>query len=350
MSANPRRNTSQQDPKGVIDALSTGISVVILHPWLLFLPVLFDLFYWFGPPLLLSPELIAILVAPLNPQGANAEILATTPDIATEFSVWYDTFQTVLSGINLWQFFVWSSLFWPTALVAQIPDASAIPAMQEAGWTLTDFGEVGFWLVGLMVVGLFVNVFWLHSVAYAVQGPGRITTFDMLFPQTARHGLRLLIMALIVLAILVGGLFPVSFLLGLVMLLLPGVGACLYSIGFIGIMWLLFWLGIHLYFTVAAVVVINRTVLEAPRESIRVVRRFFRSTLAFILLTTVLSWGFQIIWNQLSTSDFGRVVSIIGNAALGTAIAAAMMIFFAQRYLILVEEMEKNQQIVIKSE
>lgn len=311
---------------------------MIQNPWLLLLPVLFDLFYWFAPPLILGPELVTILLTPFDPQGANAALLATRPELMAEFPALYESMEELVSEFNLWQFFISSYLFWPTILAGQVPDAESISAMQKIGWQLTNFGHVALSLIGVIVVGLFFNVFWLHGIAYSVQKKENgIANLATLLRQTAQHGLRLLIMGLVFLTIFFGGLFPLSFVLAVIMLLLPGVGACLYSIAIVLILWLLFWLAIHLYFTVAAVIVADQSLLQAPWLSIRLVRRFFRSGLGFILICTLLTWGFQVVWNGFS-SEIGRLVSIIGNAALGTAIAAAMMIFFGERYPMLIQE------------
>ena len=330
----------------MIDTLSAGLSVMMQNPWLLLLPILFDLFYWFAPPLILGPELVTLLLTPFDPEGANATLFAARPELAPEFNGLYGTLKDFASSVNLWQFFVSSYLFWPSALVSQFPDASAISLIQERGWQLTTPGNVVSSVLGLAVIGLFVNVFWLHGVAISLQT--RETKENPLIHlaravrPTLKHSLLLLTMGLIFLMIFMGGLFPLSFILAVIMLLSPGVGACLYSFAIIGILWLLFWLAVHLYFTVAAMIMQNKGLLQAPRLSIQIVRRFFRSGLGFVLLCTILTWGFQIVWGSLN-SDLGKIISITGNAALGTAIAAAMMIFFDERYSIIQEELKSKE-------
>lgn len=320
---------------------------MIQNPWLLLLPILFDLFYWFAPPLILGAELVTLLLTPFDPEGANAALFATRPELAIEFTGLYDTLENFASGINLWQFFVSSYLFWPSALVSQFPDASAVALMQERGWQLTHVGNVVSSVLGLIITGLFVNVFWLHGVAISVQKretkENPLIDLARAMRPTLKHTLQLLIMGLVFLMIFMGALFPLSFVLAVVMLLLPAVGACLYSFAIIGILWLLFWLAVHLYFTIAAMIMQNKGLLQAPWLSIQVVRRFLRSGLGFVLLCTILTWGFQIVWGSLN-SDVGRIISITGNAALGTGIAAAMMIFFEERYSIFKEEIEHKSK------
>ena len=72
--------------------------------------------------------------------------------------------------------------------------------------------------------------------------------------------------------------------------------------------------------------------LGAPLLSIRLVRHDFRSAITLIGLSMLLSWGFQLVWSWLASVTEGTIISIFGSAALGTAIAIAMMLFFSQRY------------------
>ena len=56
----------QAQPTGVIETLSAGYSAVNHHLWVLLLPILLDVFLWFGPHVSYSP-----LVGPVVTQAAE---------------------------------------------------------------------------------------------------------------------------------------------------------------------------------------------------------------------------------------------------------------------------------------
>ena len=54
--------------------------------------------------------------------------------------------------------------------------------------------------------------------------------------------------------------------------------------------------------------------------------------LGLLLLTTLILWGFGLIWQRLaSTSLLGALVVIFGNAVLITGLTAARLIFYRER-------------------
>ncbi len=71
---NTRPNSSVAPrPLGVIESFSAGISVMLRNPSLVLLPLLLDLFFWVGPPLVLGPELVEAVVAPFDSATFAAE-------------------------------------------------------------------------------------------------------------------------------------------------------------------------------------------------------------------------------------------------------------------------------------
>jgi hypothetical protein len=341
---NPQKNnsTTTSGPLGVIDTLSAGISLMGRNLSLLLLPILFDLFYWLMPPLRLGPELIALLVSPFDPQGANAALV--TGELASDMALVYEMVELQLSQLNIWGFFVPSLLFWPSALTGQVSEVAPISLLQGEGviWQLNSFMDVLLVLMGLMLAGLVVNVFWLHTIACSVQQRAWLGELLMLWRKTVRDSLRLLIMALVFLFIGGGALFMLSIILGIIMLLLPTVGVLLYSVVTIGLLWLIFWLLVHLYFTLAAMMLANQGLLAAPLLSMRLVRHDFRSAMTLIGLSMLLSWGFQLVWSWLAPVELGLIISIFASAALGTAITMAMMLFFTQRYELFQKHVEQG--------
>jgi hypothetical protein len=298
---------------------------MVRHPWLLLLPIVLDLFFWSGPPLVMSEGLIERIVAPFDPTGPNAAALSG--ELAADLPAMVETLRAQLSSLNLWTLLIPVLLFWPTVLAGQGAGTAMLPA-----WQVSSLGQVLLISLSLMALGLALNVFWLHGLARSLREQPWLAQIVTVLRQSLRHALRLVAIGLLLLAALLGFLVPATFGLALVSLLVPALGQLLTSLLAIGTLWLSLWFMLHLYFTVAAVIVEDQGVLQAPWSSFQIVRRFFWSTLGFILISTLLSVGFQLIWVRIDASAMGRMISVLGNAMLGTAIALAMLIFFKQRF------------------
>jgi hypothetical protein len=284
--------------------------MMVRHPWLLLLPIALDIFFWAGPPLVMSQGLIERIVAPFDPNGPNAAALSG--ELAPDLPVMIESLRAQLSSLNLWTLLIPVLLFWPTVLAGQGAESALLP-----GWQVDSLGQVLLISLSLIALGLVLNVFWLHGLARSLREQ----------PWLAQIAIGLLL-----LAALLGFLVPATFGLALVSLLVPALGQLLASLLAIGTLWLSLWFLLHLYFTVAAVIVEDQGVLQAPWSSFQIVRRFFWSTLGFILISTLLTVGFQLIWVRIDATAMGRMISVLGNAMLGTAIALAMLIFFKQRF------------------
>ncbi|MDQ4075177.1 MAG: hypothetical protein M3220_02900 [Chloroflexota bacterium] len=334
MNLNPSSLRDKQKPLGVIDTFSAGISVVMQHPWLLLLPILLDLFFWMGPPISLEPALVDTVTAPFDPQGPNAAELSQ--GLATDLSLFYEGLQSQLRAVNLWTFLVPAVLFWPTVAAGEPAEAAAEMA---SGMQVDSAGTVLLIIVGLSLLGFWLNMLWLHVVARGMRDKPLFAKLGELLRNASRHALRFVGLILLLLVAFIGVLVPLSVAVALVTFLLPGVGQFLASLVTLGAMWLVLWLGIHFYFTAGAIVLDDAGIIQSLGNSVRIVRRFFWSAFGFVLLSTLLSTGFQLIWSPMSAaSPAGYATSIIGNAALGTAIVAAMFIFYKDRVRLVKQE------------
>ena len=83
--------------------------------------------------------------------------------------------------------------------------------------------------------------------------------------------------------------------------------------------------------------------VRAIWRSLNVVGRNALSTLGFLILMLVLTEGFARIWARLSQQEWGVLISIVGNAYLGTAIMAAAFIYYQSRY----HHWQKHRALVI---
>ena len=148
---------------------------------------------------------------------------------------------------------------------------------------------------------------------------------------------------MLVVALGLGGLvLMIPFALGalLVSLLSPGLG-----IFFILAIWLiLMWAALYLSFAVPSIFVSGVGVQKSILNSITVFRYNFWSAIGLVFLVVVIQMGFSIIWQQLQDSTAGLIVDMLANAVLGTALIAAMMLFYYDRFTWLTAVRERIRQ------
>jgi hypothetical protein len=104
-------------------------------------------------------------------------------------------------------------------------------------------------------------------------------------------------------------------------------------------LWAGIWLYIYLFFFVNALILNDTGILRAIWNSFSVVRRNFWSTIGLMLLIGLIGAGFSIIWRMLSTSSWGTLLAIVGNAYISSSLAAASFTFYRDRYVAWQEEL-----------
>jgi hypothetical protein len=93
----------------------------------------------------------------------------------------------------------------------------------------------------------------------------------------------------------------------------------------------LLWAMLSLFFALDAIILADAAPLRAAALSIALFRRHFWSSLALIGLILLISTGISIVWRALARQPVGLSASIVGNAYVGTGLAAASMVFFRER-------------------
>jgi hypothetical protein len=141
----------------------------------------------------------------------------------------------------------------------------------------------------------------------------------------------------------IGGLLlMVPFALGalLVSLLSPGLG-----VFFILAIWLvLMWAALYLSFAVPAIFVSGVGVQKSILNSITIFRYNFWSAISLIFLIVLIQMGFSVVWQGLMNGTAGLIVDMLANAVLGTALIAAMMLFYYDRFTWLTAVRERIRQ------
>jgi len=96
----------------------------------------------------------------------------------------------------------------------------------------------------------------------------------------------------------------------------------------------LLWAMVYLFFTIDALYVSQVWPASAVQNSVRVVRHNFWSTLGFIAVFLLIFSGFPLVWDRLATTQGapGVMVGIVGHSYISSALAAASMTYYKERF------------------
>jgi hypothetical protein len=322
-------------PLGLIDTLSSGFKVVQRRPWLVLFPILLDLWLWLGPRWSIQP-LVNSLLGLWRPETLPA-------DMATAMEPYRELLVAGGASYNLW----WLVDNNPTWL------HTALPGLAEPARLGADPGVITapslallLWAPLLLLLGAALGSLFLAAVASQVSALRPVQPEDPAAADQAqrpsgasfwlRRALRTLVLAvvlgLLALALLMLTSFLLSLILTPILLISPQAGAGAASVASLLIGWFTLVAYIMLYFVLAAVVSDGVGLRQALWRSFNVVYRNFWTTVGLLLLTTLILWGFGLIWQRLAAaSPVGVLAAIAGNAVLVTGLTAARLIYYQER-------------------
>lgn len=309
----------------LIDSISEGYAAINRRPWLLLLPILLNLYLWFGAPLSLEPLVDDFVRAlqTVQPTGADqGDLRAIYDQILSRGSTDLREQMALLNAVPTLRLRVIGPM---SADGVAVPTAPQV--LQPASAGAIQVSTIGGALLAFLAINalaLALSSIFLAQVGAAVvrEWPGAAG-----LERAARIGLSVLGSALVLVGVaLVLGL-PLLFFAALLMLFNQTLGLLaaelMFAVGF--------WIGIYVGFYPEAIVISRLGPLRAIQASFNVVRRNFWATLGFLVLSLIISLGSDVIWTRLVGSTAGLVVAIVGSAYIGSGLLAARIAFFRER-------------------
>lgn len=316
---------SETLPKlGVIDSISTGFRVLGRYPWLVLVPILLDLALWLGPRLSLRPLVPAVLALLQLPPDASLPA-----DYATMMANSQDMLTQVGESFNLGTMLA-NTLLGVPSVAASLGDLPALTGLGGRVELNTVAAALG-WAVLLGTIGILVGALYLVLIAQILR-TGKLAGAGF-FTSYARAAARLLGVALLVILLILLLSLPMAFMTGLLTLFGGGFGTVMALMVIVVAGW---WVRLALTFTVEAIVLDDVGIRNAVLRSINVALRNFWSTAGLIILISLISTGFGLVWARLITLPFGIPLSILLNAVIGTGLIISPFLFYHNRYRLLV--------------
>ncbi len=308
---------------GVISAIGLGYEAVVRALWVLLIPVALDFYFWQGPHLSIRP-VFERLIAAMSPTAALG------PSFQQNFEEVRQLLQAVSVHFNLFSLLA-TDLFGlrflpvPSLKAFELPAPEA-PASAPSIITLDNTFFIITLSMILLAAGLLIGVIYLTQIADRTR----------VAPETLRPWPQRVVVYWVRLLLFVGLLAGAYFIAGIPFFMLLGL-ATLIHIALASLVMLLgwtvsFWTLLYLWFVVYAIVMADAGVLRSIWISANIVQRNLLSTFGFILLSYLIGAGMLVIWQQLEQIPFGSVMSIIGNAFIGSGLIAATFVFYQDRY------------------
>lgn len=330
----PERRTRPGTTAGVLDTIADGMTLVIQRPWLMALPLIVDLIVWLLVKVRMTPvtESAARFIETSNVADADlaAESIRTLGDTVYVSDLLGAFLPSVFTGVAL------DSLM--NQLVTFISPASGSGVARDAmfePWQngllapVTPSSENPVLLAGLLSFIGSSMAFALFRVPLARAVRGDRTS--SLWKELGGSWLRFLAYLGLLLAVGMASLIPLS-MLGVVIAVLG------FNLTFVFAMALLIFgsmIGIYTYFAVDAMLLHRFGPLPALKMSFDVGRMYFGQIARFALTSLLAMFGSMVMWNQAVDSAPGVILALVGNAFLGTTLAASSMLFYSDRFRVI---------------
>jgi hypothetical protein len=295
----------------VIDTLSTAFHRVSRRPWLITIPVLLDLFFWFGPRLSIAPlvdQYLAFVKTSMStlPPGA-----VTGGDMAARVDTMFEVLPELASQINLF-----------SLLSLNSSGRLGVPAIlggQPIGWWPASVIEMGgFGAVALLPflagMGLLLTCLFMGMLAQDVRDGG--LDIARLFRRVPAHWISIVLV-----------IVP----LGMAFTFALSIGLALGPLSVV-VLAVTIWVLIYMTFFPQAVILGEAGPLGGLVTSFAIVRFTFWPTVGLVVLNNVIGLGLSYIWKRLLIeSPVGTLVAVLANAYVGTALTLALFIFYRDR-------------------
>jgi hypothetical protein len=153
------------------------------------------------------------------------------------------------------------------------------------------------------------------------------------FDYLAKHLPKQMLFLLLAIAIIVGALFVVGGPLALVLFFVGVLSPTLMQILMIALGAILLWFSLYIMLVPHGILLAEEKPLQAIWTSMNIVHKDFWGLLILLVLTRLIRTGFGYVWPRLTGSVPSLAIGILGNAFLGTGLAAATLCFFRDSYV-----------------
>jgi hypothetical protein len=308
-------NTSSDyrfEKPSIIQALRSGFNTIALKPYLILLPILLDLFLWFGPAWRVDEFFSPIVQGISNISGLDN--FGSTELIETTQEYW----RQILSEFNLATSLRTLPIGVPSLMVTKQPFLN--PLGKPLVFSLkTNLQVLGFSIFFLLIGYL------LGSIYYrTISGQILLLTKKDDIKSHLKDFSQIILMPIFLLIILLLLSIPLAIIFTLITLISPAIGQFVLIASVVFILWAI----MPLIFTPHCIFLYKQNLISAMMTSISVVRTSMGQTSIFIILSFVLMQGMDYLWRSPSVDNWFLFVGILGHAFIVSAVIASSFHYF----------------------
>ena len=294
----------------VLKALASGFKDMATHAYLIVIPILLDLGLLLGPRLTIEKF--------LTPLVKMIQLPANMPaDLATSVQ---DSVKALLEVAKAYSLTAWLRTIpfgTPSLMAGRISIENPLgPARVIAVENLSSL--ILFFMI-FTVIGLLITSFYYTWNAITVYPKNADIRASFL-----RKTSKLLLIPFITLVLVLILLLPVALILGISTAINPFLGSIVYFIALLVLINLLF----PLLFTPHIIILENKNLVEAAKESIFVFKKSGVFASFFVVMTIFATYISDRLWQNPPDSSWMILVGIFGHAVVSTALVLASFYFF----------------------
>lgn len=303
--------TTVQPPQ-LISALRSGFDAVANHIGLIALPVVLDLFLWFGPHFSLKTLLLPFAQNFANLPGA------TTPETQDLVRYSQDLWHTLAENLNLASSLRTFPVGMPSLMAGQFPVDTPFGKAFTAQITSIGAG-LTVWVL-LVLIGLVLGSLYFFTVSQAVaveKTPRSPRNYAWVAGQSI-----LLSLAFLGLVLIIG--LPAMLILSFMAIFSPAIA----QIGLLLLSLILVWVMVPLVFSPHGIFLYHQNALYSMLTSVRLVRFIMPGTGMFFLTVIVLSQGLDLLWEVPPATSWMMLIGVGGHAFVTTALLASSFVYY----------------------
>ena len=296
----------------IVQALLAGFDTIANKPYLIILPILLDLYLWFGPGWRVDTVFKPFIENLQSFPGLDsAEYINLLGDIQTSW-------KELLANFNLAVVLRTFPVGVPSLMISKTPFTNPL------GNTMVTFLRTDGQVLGLtllfIALGITLGNLYIQKISQQVLDSDQKSESRAFLKTLFQTILLPVVLGIILLLICI----PALFLIGLVMMIGPGISNFFTTLALLVIVWIL----MPLIFTAHGIFLYKQNLIAAMMTSISVVRMSMAKTAWFILASYMLVGGLDYLWRSPGVDNWLLLVGILGHAFVVTAVIAASFYYF----------------------
>lgn len=311
---NPAKSQTIPAPPNLIRSLTSGFEAISSHLALLLVPVMLDLFLWFGPRLRVVEIIQNYLkwVENLNSQQPT--------EITSLMEVNRQVLEELAKQLNIFSALRSIPIGVPSLMAGRA--ISANPFGQPVSIDLTSAGAALIAFILLMLIGLVIASLYFTLIAQAALS-GKLNWHEAM-KRWVWNSIEIFKLTALALGIAIAMIVPLSCIYSFLLMGGAEIGRIFLFLYGIAIFWLMF----PLVLSPFGIFVFQDKLFASISRGVRLARMTMTHTLILVLGIVVLSFGLDMLWMSPKETSWMTMIGILGHAFVAASLLATCFVYY----------------------